>query len=516
METLMNLSRSAVRWATGVAALALSVTAAAQAHLPLIERSGVLPDGQRWQITIPANFNGTLVNDLDRIGNSNRANFLLPNGYAYTGTARHADRDVNWNPRAESNNMVKVLDLFEAEFGRPARIIQFGCSGGGSTALSVAEDHPTRFDGVIPMHATSPLTLANMRLDLTFALKALLDPDGTLPVIVSAEPTAAAETAWINALNAAQQTSQGRARMALAGVLAQYPAWGSQYNPLPPKPDQNDPAAVQTALLRAVLDGTRRSITARPQWDQPAGVMSWNIGIDYKQFYANGDPSHKQIVNDLYSQAGLTEQAIQSDLDRVNRAPRIAAQPQALAYWRERTHSGVIGVPMLHAHGVGDAGTPAANVSSYRDSVVRAGKTALYRQAFIDGAGHCTFNAAEMAALVTTMVQRLTTGSWGTSTNPDELNAVGSSFALGTPRFLTPGAATGWTVPPKLNRAFFPDTKYPRAMACADLSAARAAIGARRGNPKFNAIVDLDVNNVVDVRDVAAIGRLVPAGTVCK
>jgi hypothetical protein len=50
-------------------ALAISAGAAfGQAHLPLTEFSGVFPDGQRWQITVPANWNGTVVNDLDRIG----------------------------------------------------------------------------------------------------------------------------------------------------------------------------------------------------------------------------------------------------------------------------------------------------------------------------------------------------------------------------------------------------------------------------------------------------------------
>ncbi len=259
--------RNVLATALTAASFAMSAGAAfGQAHLPLTEFSGVFPDGQRWQITVPANWNGTVVNDLDRIGSTSRANVLLPRGYAYTGTQRHPDRGTHWDPRAESNNMVKVLDEFEARVGRPARTIQFGCSGGGSVAMSVAEDHPTRFDGVIPMHGSSPVTIANQRLDLTFALKVLLDTSNQLQLIVGDAETAAAEKVWLTVLASAQQTPEGRARMALAGVLAQYPAWGSNANPPSPMADPKDPAAVQQALLRVVVDGARIAITARPQW----------------------------------------------------------------------------------------------------------------------------------------------------------------------------------------------------------------------------------------------------------
>jgi pimeloyl-ACP methyl ester carboxylesterase len=450
--------------ATVAAAVMLGGAAIAygQAHLPLSERSGVFPDGQQWQITVPANWNGTVINDLDRIGNNSRANFFLPRGYAYTGTRRHPDRDTNWNPQAESNNMVKVLDLFEGEFGRPVRTIQFGCSGGGSVALSVAEDHPARFDGVVAMHATSPVTLENMRLDLTFALKALLDANNQLPLIVGDAGIAAAEKLWIAALTAAQTTPEGRARMALAGVLAQYPIWGSNYTPHPAKPDPNDPAAVQQALLRAVLDGARRAVTSRPQWDNPAGLMSWNTGVDYREFYKNADPRHKQVVRDMYAQAGLhIQRDIDADLDRINAAPRIAATAEAVNYWRARTHTGIIGVPMLHISNIGDAGTPAANMSSYEDSVRKAGRNALYRQAFIDASGHCTFNTAEMGAAVETMVRRINSGRWSNLANPEQMNAVGLSFGLAQPRYIRDGVPAGWSLPNNLNRAFFPDSAGP-------------------------------------------------------
>src|SRR5436305_216468 len=117
------------------ASLCLAATGGAFGQVNL---AGVFPDDQvQWQITVPANWNGVVVNDLDRVTSASIANILLPLGYAYTGTARAPDRGTHWDPRRESNDMVRVLDIFESQFGRGRRTIQYGCSGGGSTAQSV-------------------------------------------------------------------------------------------------------------------------------------------------------------------------------------------------------------------------------------------------------------------------------------------------------------------------------------------------------------------------------------------
>lgn len=192
---------------------------------------------------MPQDWNGIVINDLDSVDNvedgTMRATFFLDNGYAHTGTRRHPDRNTNWDPQVESDNMVRVLDQFEEQFGEPEHAIQFGCSGGGSVGLSVAEDHPDRFDGVISMHASTPVELANMRLDLAVALKALLDPEGELNPIIADGDHATAREAWQTALNEATETPEGRARMALA--ISQYPVWGSQGNPEADLSDWSDP-----------------------------------------------------------------------------------------------------------------------------------------------------------------------------------------------------------------------------------------------------------------------------------
>jgi glyoxylase-like metal-dependent hydrolase (beta-lactamase superfamily II) len=51
---------------------------------------------------------------------------------------------------------------------------------------------------------------------------------------------------------------------------------------------------------------------------------------------------------------------------------------------------------------------------------------------------------------------------------------------------------------------------------CSDLSAVKASMGSRKGDAKFVTRLDVDNNAVIDLRDVAAVARLVPAGTVCQ
>jgi len=50
---------------------------------------------------------------------------------------------------------------------------------------------------------------------------------------------------------------------------------------------------------------------------------------------------------------------------------------------------------------------------------------------------------------------------------------------------------------------------------CADVTAASGAIGRRTGQPEFISAADVDQNGVIDIRDISAISRLLPAGSHC-
>jgi len=59
------------------------------------------------------------------------------------------------------------------------------------------------------------------------------------------------------------------------------------------------------------------------------------------------------------------------------------------------------------------------------------------------------------------------------------------------------------------------DVNVDGLVTCADLNAARLSIGRRTGQPGFVPMADLDGNGVIDVRDISAISRMLPAGTSC-
>jgi pimeloyl-ACP methyl ester carboxylesterase len=421
------------------------------------ERNGTLPDGTEYRICVPANWDGLVINDLDAVGalaaKSPSVIYFLEQGNAYSGTGRRADRDTNFDPRAERDQQAQVLDVFEAEFGPARCVIQLGCSGGGGVALGVAEAYPDRVDGAVSMNGVEGVVISNIRLDLLFTLKALIAPHSDLPIVgITSDAGGKASEDWRCALEAAQTTALGRAQMALAGALAQLPTWGAAAAPYPDAPDPTDRAALQTAMVRTAFDAAVYAVGTRRLYDSPAGVMSWNNGVDYQQFYDNADAGQRELVAALYVEAGLDgPHGVTADLDRVNAYPRIEADPAALDYWQQRALTGDLQVPVLQLTTAGDATRSNAMLAAYAEGVQKHGKSELYRQALIDAPGHCTGNVSEIAAAVETMRHRLETGTWDDSTNPDEMNNLGRSLELADElRFVSAD-----NLPERANRAFF-------------------------------------------------------------
>src|SRR4051794_14277835 len=77
--------------------------------------------------------------------------------------------------------------------------------------------------------------------------------------------------------------------------------------------------------------------------------------------------------------------------------------------------------------------------------------------------------------------------------------------------------AMGWAAGPQVANAqsVTGDVNGDRTVNCADLTAVQSAIGRRTGQPGFVPAADVDGNGVIDVRDIATIARLMPAGNAC-
>ncbi|MCU1401590.1 MAG: hypothetical protein JWN62_4699 [Acidimicrobiales bacterium] len=419
--------------------------------------SGTLAEGTDYAISIPEHWNGTLVNDLDAVINISAdtpvAKFLLDHGYAYSGTNRRVDRDTRFDPRAERDEQAQVLDIFNREFGSPQHALQYGCSGGGAAALGVAETYPDHFDGAISMNGVEPIVISNIRLDLLFALKALLAPDKDLPVVgVGTQQANKAGFEWRMVLEAAAATAVGRAQMALAGSLAQLPVWAATTPPYPDEPDPNDPVARERSVVHAVFDAALYAVGTTPLYNNPAGVMCSNNDVDYTQFYANAETGYAGIVESLYRHAGLSSpSAIRADLDRINAHPRVKADPAAVEYWSQRALSGNLRMPLLQLTTIGDGTRSDAMMAAYAEAVTANEKSHLYRQALVNAAGHCTANVTEIAAALAALTHRLQTGAWDDSTTADTLNTTGLNLGLDdNPRFISPTR-----VKIKANRTFF-------------------------------------------------------------
>lgn len=393
----------------------------------------------QYLIRVPENWNGTLISDLDyrRAADSPLYLSLLDNGYALSGTLRRTDRLTNYDPAHEIHDLVSVMDVFESTFGKPSRTIQYGCSGGANVTIGMAEIHPDRIDGAVAAGSVTSPWFTNSHLDGFFVLKALIAPD--LPIvnlpIVDPEITEIG-TAWQQAIDNAQQTPEGRARIALAVTIGQWPAWGGLSEALVPEPDPNDAHALQMSMYHSVFAVLPSNVTFGHSMLEHAapGLLRWNTGVDYKDFYENGDVLYKNAVQALYKEASLD---LEADLERINAFPRIEADASAVKWWSSpgRTHVGEPKVPLLRMHNNGDLLVYPSMIKGYETLLGENGRTELFRSAYTNRAGHCTYSLAESLAAIETMMQRLDTGVWP-STEPEALNELGMSLdKTSTPQF---------------------------------------------------------------------------------
>ena len=114
---------------------------------------------------------------------------------------------------------------------------------------------------------------------------------------------------------------------------------------------------------------------------------------------------------------------LERDLQALNSATRIAADPRAVAYMRANyVPTGRLPVPVLTLQTIGDGLTVPATHGGLREIVRNAGRERQLAQLWVRRAGHCTFTAAEMHAALGVLEQRLETGKW--------------SLAVPQPRFI--------------------------------------------------------------------------------
>jgi len=399
--------------------------------------TGSLPDGATYLIEVPTSWNGTLLlyshvyvtpgssNPARDVGDPLTRQWLLANGYALAGSSYAT---TGWALEEAIPDQLATLDTFASFVGTPTRTIAWGHSLGGIITAGLLQTAPDRFTGALPMCGVlaGGVGTWNQALDSAFAFQQLLGAGTGLQVVHITNPganLALAESRFF----AAQSSPQGRARIALAAALADIPGW---FNPAGPEPAPTDYAAQeanqfswQTQVDAPFAFALRAELEARA-----GGNPSWNTGVNYaQQLEKSADYTE---VKALYADAGLN---LDADLATLNSATRISADPNAVTYLTQNiVFNGDLGDrPVLTIHTTGDGLVVNQDEQAYRRVVQDAKDSQLLRQAFVHRAGHCTFTPAETISALQALVQRIDTGKWAGSTDPDALNA--GAAALGSP-----------------------------------------------------------------------------------
>jgi hypothetical protein len=141
------------------------------------------------------------------------------------------------------------------------------------------------------------------------------------------------------------------------------------------------------------------------------------------------------VVAELYRDAGLELQADLKTLTETADVPFNEAAAESMLGHSQP--NGDLQMPVLSIHTTYDPLVPAEHEEEYADDVVSQGNRPLFRQAFVDRPGHCSFTSAELVAGVKVLEERVDTGRWpAASVNPHELNQLASSFGLGDSAFI--------------------------------------------------------------------------------
>jgi hypothetical protein len=273
----------------------------------------------------------------------------------------------------------------------------------------------------------------NQALDSAFAFDVLL-ASNTLPVVHITNPSAAFNKAE-SILGSAQNTPQGRARIALAAALADIPGWFDSASSEPASKDFSTQEQNQF-LWESKVDFAFAFFARAELEARAAGNPSWNTGVNYSKQLENS-ADYSEVVA-LYKQAGLH---LDQDLGALAAAPHIAADPGAVAYLNNYiSFNGTLDIPVLTMHTTGDGLVSNQDEQAYASVVRSAGDSSLLRQVFVHRAGHCAFTPSETLSAFQTLIHRLDTGKWGGSTDPSLMNqeaaALGSTFNPAPPAFL--------------------------------------------------------------------------------
>lgn len=364
-----------------------------------------LPGGATWTSEVPSNWNGTLLlysrGYSPVAGNPEPApkahrQALLDAGYAIAGSNYGSG---GWAVEQAIPAQRATIAAFSAKHGKPRRVIAWGSSMGGLVSTALAETKGSGIHGAAPMCASigGSLGMMNMALDGAYAFRTLIAPGSEIRIVRIDDDRANGKRV-MDALATATGTPEGRARVALAGVLAGIPGWTSRDRA---QPSDTDYTAQGEEIARSFVMGV--FLPRTDQERRAGGVFSWNRGIDYR--VQLGRSGRRPMVEALYRAAGLD---LAKDLATLNAGERVEADPKAVAYMRTNYAPNARPfVPLVAVQTIGDGLTAPALQRGYAEAA-RGDVKSL----FVNAAGHCTFDTATVLSTIRYLDARIETGKW--------------------------------------------------------------------------------------------------------
>lgn len=435
---MITLVRGDCKGPTGIAALTTLIRYSTVRKLVYREQGleiirGTLGSGAQYAISVPPRLNGTLlVWSPGYLAGPSGGEPSLPSGEL---GAWLADRGYVVASSKPTTNGWVVADLLRDQpeipqvaqrlLGDIRTTIAWGNSMGGLTATVLVERHPRLFDAGLAMCASvaGGITMLNLCLDASFVFKVLLSPDDDALELVDVTDEAGRQQAAARVLGEAEATPAGRARLALAAAVGQVSTWSAVGTPQPSPMDWRQSVHQQAAGFLFGVFSPRQPLERRA-----GGNFSWNTGIDYGvQLRRSGDLA---IVRQAYRAAGLD---LSADLRALAAAPRISADPSAVRYMHHNAEpTGRLVRPLLTVHEIGDNAPVVAQARAYAESSRRTGSSAMLAQAFIGRPGHCGYTPAEVAAALTMLDNRITSGTWPSGATAAALNRQAAELARET------------------------------------------------------------------------------------